>query len=61
VWKFRLASTATIIIACVVIIGMMIVIYLQVSKEERRMKSAGYRSTNAARAAGNEANMSAGR
>ena len=39
---------------------MMTVIFLKVWRLERRMRNAGYRSTNAARAAGNEANMIAG-
>jgi hypothetical protein len=44
-----------------IVIGMMIVIYLHVSNEKRRMENVEYRSTNATRAAGNEANMSAER
>jgi len=57
----RIASAVNMILFFIAIIGMMTVIYLQVSRQERRMRNAGYRSTNAARAAGNEANMIAGR
>ena len=49
------------ILIFIAIIGMMTVIYLKVSRQERKLRNAGYRSTNAARAAGNEANMIAGR
>jgi len=49
-----------LLIAFIAIIVMMTVIFLTVWRQERRMRNAGYRSTNAARAAGNEANMIAG-
>jgi len=61
VWVLRIVTIVNMIVAFVAITGMMTVIYLQVSRQERRMRNAGYRSTNAARAAGNESNMIAGR
>jgi len=61
VWVLRIFTIVNMIVAFVAITGMMTVIYLQVSRQERRMRNAGYRSTNAARAAGNESNMIAGR
>jgi len=58
--KLFLIHSVILVIAFVAIIVMMTVIFLKVWRQERRMRNAGYRSTNAARAAGNEANMIAG-
>jgi len=58
--KLFLIQSALLLIALIAIIAMMGVIFLKVWRQERRMKNAGYRSTNTARAAGNKANMIAG-
>jgi hypothetical protein len=55
--KLVMFGAFAFLIAFIAIIVMMGVIFLKVWRQERRMKNAGYRSTNAARAAGNEANM----
>jgi hypothetical protein len=60
-WIFDLADIIILYVTFIVIILMMTIIYLKVWRQERRMKNAGYRSTNTARAAGKEANMIAGR
>ena len=60
--KLFLIGAVWLIIAFIAIVVMMTVIFLKVWRQERKMKNAGYRSTNAARssAAGSEANMIAG-
>jgi len=58
--KLFLIQTALLVIAFIAIIVMMTVIFFIVWTQERRMRKAGYRSTNAARTAGDEANMIAG-
>mmetsp|Transcript_17526 Transcript_17526/g.26239 ORF Transcript_17526/g.26239 Transcript_17526/m.26239 type:complete len:569 (+) Transcript_17526:108-1814(+) len=58
--KLFFIQTALLLFAFIAIIAMMTVIFLKVWRQERRMRNAGYRSTNAARAAGNEVNMIAG-
>jgi len=59
--KLFLIGAVSVIIVFIAIIVMMGVIFLKVWRQERRMRDAGYRSSNAAtRAAGNEANMIAG-
>jgi len=58
--KLFLIQTALLVIAFIAIIVMMAVIFFIVWTQERRMRKAGYRSTNPARTAGNEANMIAG-
>ena len=58
--KLFLIQSASLLIAFIAIIVMMGVIFLKVWRQERRMKNAGYRSSNAARARRNEANMISG-
>jgi len=58
--KLFFIQTALLLFAFIAIIAMMTVIFLKVWRQERRMRIAGYRSSNAARAAGNEVNMIAG-
>jgi len=58
--KLEVMELLLLVIAFIAIIVMMTVIFLKVWRQERRMRNAGYRSTNAARAAGNEASMIAG-
>ena len=58
---FDLFIIVSMIVVFIAIIAMMAVVYLQVWRQERRMRNSGYRSSNNARAAGNEANMIAGR
>ena len=58
--KLFLIAALLLIFAFIAIIAMMTVIFLKVRRQERRMRNAGFRSSNAARAAGNEANMIAG-
>jgi len=58
--KLLLIRAVILVIVFIAIIVMMAVIFLKVWRQERRMRNAGYRSTNAARAAGNEASMIAG-
>jgi len=59
--KLFLIQAVLLVIAFIAIIVMMTVIFFKVWRQERRMRNAGYRSTNAAmRAAGNEASMITG-
>jgi len=59
--KFRLADVSIMIIVFIAIILMMTVVYLKVWRQERRMRNAGYRSTNSVRNSGLEVSMIAGR